>query len=76
MMKSVRISSRVVIVEGRGGGWSPKATRREPTGFWVRLGYVCGGGVQLVLVGDLRSSELKTWPFWRTRARGSAIVVV
>jgi hypothetical protein len=21
----------------------------------------------------LRSSELKTWPFWRTRARGSAI---
>lgn len=23
---------------------------------------------------DLRSSELKTWPFWRTRARGSAMV--
>ena len=30
-MKSVRISSRVVIVAGRGGGRSPKATRREPT---------------------------------------------
>jgi hypothetical protein len=25
---------------------------------------------------DLRSSELKTWPFWRTRARGSAMAVV
>jgi hypothetical protein len=22
---------------------------------------------------DLRSSLLKTWPFWRTRARGSAM---
>jgi len=27
-----------------------------------------------VAVVDLRSSELKTWPFWRTRARGSAMV--
>jgi hypothetical protein len=26
--------------------------------------------------GDLRSSLLKTWPFWRTRARGSAMAVV
>ena len=25
-------------------------------------------------MGDVRSSELKTWPFWRTRARGSAMV--
>lgn len=32
-------------------------------------------GVRLgLVVVDLRSSELKTWPFWRTRARGSAIV--
>ena len=31
-------------------------------------------GVVLVVVADLRSSELKTWPFWRTRARGSAMM--
>ena len=28
----------------------------------------------MVIVVDLRSSELKTWPFWRTRARGSAMI--
>lgn len=33
MMKSVRISSRAEMVAGRGGGWSPKATRREETGI-------------------------------------------
>lgn len=33
----------------------------------VRFGVV-------VVVVDLQSSELKTWPFWRTRARGSAMV--
>jgi len=36
------------------------------------LGWVLG--VVLVVVVDLRSSELKTWPFWRTRARGSAMM--
>ena len=33
----------------------------------VRVGFF-----RVVVVG-LRSSELKTWPFWRTRARGSAM---
>jgi hypothetical protein len=37
-MKSVRISSRAAMVLGRGGGWSPKATRSEETG-WL-LGWV------------------------------------
>lgn len=54
MMKSVRISSRALIVPGRGGGWSPKATRREETES------CCQGGFFGLVVADLRSSELKT----------------
>jgi hypothetical protein len=54
-------------------------------GVWERWrvvaeGYEEGGDWDAVRVGFLkwwewflRSSELKTWPFWRTRARGSAI---
>jgi hypothetical protein len=60
-MKSVRISSRALIVPGRGGGWSPKATRREETVILIVRGVAFG--MLWWFVVDLRSSELKTWPF-------------
>ena len=52
MMKSVRISSRALIVPGRGGGWSPKATRREDTGGCLlgRVGLFGGGCGGLTVV--------------------------
>jgi len=59
-------------VVGRVGGWSPKATRRDDTVVDLLEGVLFG--VLGLLWLDSRSSELKTWPFWRTRARGSAMV--
>ena len=44
----------------------------EEGGDWV--GVLVGWWVVSGDLGDLRSSLLKTWPFWRTRARGSAMV--
>lgn len=55
-----------------GEGWGVVAEGYEEGGYWEGLLESVGSlGVGLV---DLRSSELKTWPFWRTRARGSAMV--
>jgi hypothetical protein len=60
------------LVEGRDGvgeGWRVVAEGDEEGRDWVvvRVGFLRWWEL------FLRSSELKTWPFWRTRARGSAI---
>lgn len=59
-----------------GEGWGEVAEGYEEGADWEG-GYVSLRCWLVVRVGfgDLRSSELKTWPFWRTRARGSAMVV-
>lgn len=78
-MKSVRISSRVVMVFGRGGGRSPKATRREPTG----KGFVSaralswfGNGMLLTVVGAEDLALLTDAGAWFSHGCGGVCVLM